>query len=179
MFYPFLHFAESSITTFPNGNCSISADDDVKFEKTYYCDLHYSDDFDPYASSRSLSYVNYLSYAVDTTATNKKAVGMGNSGSISSSVDGSSDDSFYSSLSCEVGPPAGAVGYSFVQYYTEASCDGDKSYVRGVYGDHCFSDESHDEYFKYYFSSGEPNFISIIMLSSSFIQTLTFCRSNR
>lgn len=67
-----------------------------------------------------------------------------------------SDDSFYSSVSCEPGPPAGAVGYVFTQYYSADSCGGDKTFVKGLYGDHCHSSTDGDgQYFKYFFTHGE------------------------
>lgn len=68
----------------------------------------------------------------------------------------SSDDSFYSSVSCEAGPPAGAVGYVFTQYYSADSCGGDKTFVNGMYGDYCYSGGDDGEtYFKYFFTQGE------------------------
>lgn len=61
-------------------------------------------------------------------------------------------------MSCEPGPPAGAVGYVFTQYYSADSCGGDKTFVKGLYGDHCHSSTDGDgQYFKYFFTHGRPS----------------------
>jgi len=140
--------------SFPNANCTTSADITVVTESTYYCDLHYSDDFTTtYGVTTSTATTRALSYGSKTTT-----VGM----DMSVGVDGSSsgDDSFYSSVSCEEGPPRGAVGYVFTQYYTADSCGGDKSFVKGLYGDHCYAKDG--EYVKYFFTQGQSTcYISI------------------
>lgn len=88
----------------------------------------------------------------------------------------SSDDSFYSSVSCEAGPPAGAVGYLFTQYYSADSCGGDKTFVNGMYGDYCYSGgDDGQTYFKYFFTQGELSrpLESSFNLLYSFIYTST------
>jgi len=171
---------ESSIVSFPNANCTTSADITVVTESTYYCDLHYSDDFTTtYGVTASTATTRALSYGSKTTT-----VGM----DMSVGVDGSSsgDDSFYSSVSCEEGPPRGAVGYVFTQYYTADSCGGDKSFVKGLYGDHCYAKDG--EYVKYFFTQDDCSDLTwrfysdsdcSIYLRDERIDHFTECQANK